>query len=788
MCIDGYGTTSKLRQINVDYSLEAHLEAISDSLGNLSLSCSHHGTGHSPPIPDQRPQSESRSSSEGAGRTLLRKNNRSPRNASFDRLGVGAQFDNGDTKRHEQSDATEFDFPVDIDQPKTGLLERVIDDVPTNFYPHSGTYDIEEWIEHLPVPMRYSSILRLHQFDFQDPAIELSSTSVVDIQHAHGTGGSECFEAPGTKPRVFQRSGRNLDALQSLIVSREISMCDSHFEEEPSPKSPSLLRSTTDASNQPRLDESDAHEGGYDETLQMYGVDELLLEPRWYFGTLPPCPIPPVPLWPLPQCSNSLPKLPNLSTSEVQEALQLSIGPDRERKASLTSPRENTKRTRSAGAWGSYIGFSDTGSSVSEVQEALQISIGPDRKRKASLTSPRRNTKRTGSVSAWGSDINSSNASSVVSDMSGCSHASWAGRKGRRRLQTVVTSGRKPIPNQRYQCTWCLVKFAKKYDWRRHEESQHAPQTEWICMPEGAQITEAGQTYCLFCKIPDPDHIHLTQGHGISSCLERSLKDRKYDRKDHLVQHLSRWHGIIVANNPFLAGAISEWQRRIHAPELEPLWDCGFCEARGMVWHERYTHVAGHMERGLNMISWQQPEIYFCTRSRCAQKFPNHMSWRTHEETVHEHDLDLRACEKQGTLNPAMRCGRIFTSKEAMTRHHLADHKTSDTGRVIHIPCPGSDCPYDSEYNTFWCGFCRTIRSTHGTPHDKNDRFDHIEKNHFGPRRGIKSWHAIGALDRHLLTNAISAIIKRVERGSDEKSEICKYRLATLRQWCRTRQ
>ena len=385
------------------------------------------------------------------------------------------------------------------------------------------------------------------------------------------------------------------------------------------------------------------------------------------------------------------------------------------------------------------------------------------------------------------SDLGSSNAGSAISDVSGSSHASWSGRKGRRKCRTKTVGGQKSNPNQPFQRTWCWTGFTEKSDWRRHEESQHAPQTEWVCMPEGPKSSDFEPPLCLFCRFPYPSEAHLRQNHEISSCLSRPLKDRKFDRKDHLVQHLFRWHGTAVANDAFLAGTISRWQRPIQAPGLERLWDCGFCEVRGMTWDQRYVHVAKHMKGGLNMCSWQQPEIYFCTRSGCIQNFPSYMSWRTHEETIHEHDLDMWSCEKQSTLNSAITCSQIFASQDAINQHLQADHKTLDTVRIIHIQCPGSDCPYDGEYKIFWCGFCRTIRNTHESQ-DKNDRFDHMEKNHFRPQGGINSWHAIGVQDRNLLTDTISAAIKRDEWESDEKSELCRYRLDTLRQWSITRQ
>ena len=653
MCFKSRGAISNLPQIDIDHSLEAHLEAINDSLGSLSLSCSHHGTGHSPPIASQPQQSGSSSSSEGRGRTPLQNDNRHPENTFIERFGVGAQFDK--CENPEWAGSIDLDFLAHTDHSEEGLLDAAVDRVPMTPYPQFRAYDVEEWIEHLPVPLRYASISTLHQPSFQDPAMEFSSTTEGNTQCASGSGKFKCFEVLGTQPAVFQQSDQNLDTLLSPVASSQVS------------------------------------------SSELLTVEEF---------------------------------------SRIQKSEQLSTGPDRKRRASNTSQWEGSKRSRSVGG--------------------------------------------------MCSDVTSSNASSAVSDMSGCSHASWSGRKGRRRQPTVIQTSHKSTSSQQFQCTWCLVAFTKKSDWRRHEESQHAPQTEWVCMPEGAHITESGETYCLFCMESNPGQFHLTHRHAISSCLERPSKNRRFDRKDHLIQHISRWHDVTPAKSSSLAGIISNWQRPIHAPGTEQLWDCGFCEVRGMTWDQRYVHVAGHMKAGLNMRSSQQPGVHFCTRSGCIQRFTSHMSWRTHEETGHEHDLDLWACKKPSTLNSTVTCGRIFTSQDAMSQHLYADHKTLDTVHIKQIPCPGSDCPYDLLYNIFWCGFCRTFMVMDQIPHSEMDRFAYIEKYHFRPQRGIDSWHAIEVQERIWLVDAVSAAIQRWEDPLSRK--FCRYRLSTLRKWLRTRQ
>ncbi|KJZ75783.1 hypothetical protein HIM_04940 [Hirsutella minnesotensis 3608] len=101
-----------------------------------------------------------------------------------------------------------------------------------------------------------------------------------------------------------------------------------------------------------------------------------------------------------------------------------------------------------------------------------------------------------------------------------------------------------------FTCRYCSRSFSKKYDWLRHERSLHAPgDVSWICgIPlhanQSFQVWRLGhdQPECVFCGEVAPTEEHL-QSHEFESCSKRAVQDRSFSRKDHMWQHLFKFHG-----------------------------------------------------------------------------------------------------------------------------------------------------------------------------------------------------------------------------------------------------
>ncbi|KAK2608681.1 hypothetical protein QQS21_002792 [Conoideocrella luteorostrata] len=101
-----------------------------------------------------------------------------------------------------------------------------------------------------------------------------------------------------------------------------------------------------------------------------------------------------------------------------------------------------------------------------------------------------------------------------------------------------------------FTCTYCLRSFNKKYDWLRHERSVHAPgDTSWVCaiplppeQPHTVWRLGESQAECIFCGHPAPTEEHF-QSHEFEPCAKRAIQDRSFTRKDHMWQHLYKFHG-----------------------------------------------------------------------------------------------------------------------------------------------------------------------------------------------------------------------------------------------------
>ncbi|KAM0550597.1 hypothetical protein ACHAPJ_008855 [Fusarium lateritium] len=156
-----------------------------------------------------------------------------------------------------------------------------------------------------------------------------------------------------------------------------------------------------------------------------------------------------------------------------------------------------------------------------------------------------------------------------------------------------------------FQCTFCRQSFKKKYDWVRHERSIHLPGLDsWICSLPVTQdqsflvwrMSEDGPQ-CLFCGQDSPSEEHI-QAHEFDTCAERPISERKFTRKDHLWQHLHKFHGCRKWDG--WKPDLSLLQHRQDAIRSK----CGFCQVMMESWGERIDHIAAHFRSGLTMEHW----------------------------------------------------------------------------------------------------------------------------------------------------------------------------------------
>ncbi|POR38774.1 Homeobox and C2H2 transcription factor, putative [Tolypocladium paradoxum] len=101
-----------------------------------------------------------------------------------------------------------------------------------------------------------------------------------------------------------------------------------------------------------------------------------------------------------------------------------------------------------------------------------------------------------------------------------------------------------------FTCRYCSRTFSKKYDWLRHERSVHTPgDISWTCaLPlqpnQPLVVWRLGhdQPECIFCGQDSPTEEHF-QSHEFEACSQRAVQDRTFSRKDHMWQHLYKFHG-----------------------------------------------------------------------------------------------------------------------------------------------------------------------------------------------------------------------------------------------------
>lgn len=176
----------------------------------------------------------------------------------------------------------------------------------------------------------------------------------------------------------------------------------------------------------------------------------------------------------------------------------------------------------------------------------------------------------------------SSSAPSSTSNSSAASTESThplGARRGRKRQRdptrkAILSIIRRPSsPSRKFQCTFCTLDFAQKYDWRRHEESVHFPQKEWVCMPDGPTPASC----CVFCGERNPDERHL-EAHKSIGCSRAPRSQRAFLRKDKLVQHIRQVHSSEAPK------VIKEWCRSVER-SVELI--CGMCAVFLPDWQTR---------------------------------------------------------------------------------------------------------------------------------------------------------------------------------------------------------
>jgi hypothetical protein len=159
--------------------------------------------------------------------------------------------------------------------------------------------------------------------------------------------------------------------------------------------------------------------------------------------------------------------------------------------------------------------------------------------------------------------------------------------------------------DRRFQCTFCTATFATKFDWLRHEKTQHLSLEKWVCSRFGAVTRlpsviddhRPSTQFCIFCGQGSPTPSHLLNFHSIPYCLSSNVTvaKRTFCRKDHLQQHLRTVH------NCGFQKPMNTWRSTI----THVVSRCGFCGTNFTIWEERVDHLTRHFLAGAKMAEWK---------------------------------------------------------------------------------------------------------------------------------------------------------------------------------------
>ena len=147
-------------------------------------------------------------------------------------------------------------------------------------------------------------------------------------------------------------------------------------------------------------------------------------------------------------------------------------------------------------------------------------------------------------------DTSSNATSSCLSQQSFGAHSASSKRSFvGNDLDTAPRKRRQHSANPPFECTNCARTFTRKSDKTRHERAIHRqPNERWVCQDLISQgesplvwKISAPAPSCAFCGHESPDQKHLLS-HEFVACADRSVADRTFARKDHLRQHLYKFH------------------------------------------------------------------------------------------------------------------------------------------------------------------------------------------------------------------------------------------------------
>lgn len=128
---------------------------------------------------------------------------------------------------------------------------------------------------------------------------------------------------------------------------------------------------------------------------------------------------------------------------------------------------------------------------------------------------------------------------------------------------------------------------------------------------------------------------------------------------------------------------------------------------------------------------------YGCTFPKCYKEFGSKADWKRHENSQHFH-LQSWRCTLPDIGDQTLECARLFYRQETYVQHLTSLHSIKDEEIK---PLLLKNRLGRNGQSQFWCGFCRKIIPLEQQGLEAwNERFNHIDVEHFKTGERIGSW------------------------------------------------
>ncbi|KAF7176563.1 hypothetical protein CNMCM7691_003055 [Aspergillus felis] len=151
---------------------------------------------------------------------------------------------------------------------------------------------------------------------------------------------------------------------------------------------------------------------------------------------------------------------------------------------------------------------------------------------------------------------------------------------------------------------------------------------------------------------------------------------------------------------------------------------CGVCAKRTRLRCEMKKHQKRH----------ERP--YGCTFPKCSKTFGSKADWKRHENSQHYHIQSwyCTLCDP----SKGQRYVRWYYRQEVFVQHLKTHHRVDNEGVRVAV---ANNRVGENGQSRFWCGFCMEIIPLHSQGREAwNERFDHIDFEHFRRGQRIGDW------------------------------------------------